>query len=47
MNKVLALFAAALFVVAVSNVVFATGEPAPTGAPGVTGATGATGATGK
>ncbi len=45
MNKVLALFAAALFVVAVSNAVFATQEP--TGVKGTTGATGETGAAGE
>jgi hypothetical protein len=42
MNKVLALFAAALFVVAASNVVFAN-DPAPTGVTGATGVTGTTG----
>uniref|UniRef100_UPI0040569219 hypothetical protein n=1 Tax=Candidatus Electronema sp. TaxID=2698783 RepID=UPI0040569219 len=44
MNKVLALFAAALFSVAVSNAVFAEdGATATTGVEGTTGATGTTG----
>lgn len=43
MNKVLALFAAALFSVAVSNAVFAEGDVGATGATGETGVTGSTG----